>query len=444
MQVKDNHNLSTANKFINAESFGGIILFAATVFALLFSNLPFYKTYDALWNYKIGIKSEHFELVKPMILWINDGLMAVFFFLIGLEIKREILIGELNSFKKASLPIFAAVGGMLMPMLFYLLINQNPETKNGWGISMATDIAFTLAILKLIGRNVPIGLKIFLTAFAIIDDLGAVLVIALFYTQKIEWTLLIYSGILLMVLYSFSYFKIYNKFILIIFGSVIWLLFLKAGIHPTIAGILLAFAVPIQQRINEFKYTEKLKAIIDRLVISTNTNKLPILTKNQIEEIDNIEDWTNKVQSPVQHLEHRLHNWVTYLIMPVFALSNAGVHFSSDISIDLYLVTTVSLSLFLGKITGVFLFSYLSVKMKIATLPENINFKLIFGVAVLSGVGFTMSLFIGGLAFYDDFVYLDSAKVGIILGSVISGVLGAVLIKNGLKTSSDKIQTEQG
>lgn len=432
--MKEKPLISPIQKFINAESFSGVLLFTATIIALILSNLPFHESYDFIWQYKIGIKSEHFELVKPLILWINDGLMAIFFFLIGLEIKREILIGELNSLKKASLPIFAAFGGMIIPMLMFLIVNQNPEVTNGWGISMATDIAFTLAFLSLLGKRVPLGLKIFLTAFAIIDDLGAVLVIALFYTQEIAWVLLLYAGVLLIVLYALSYFRIHNKYLLFIFGSAIWLLFLKSGIHPTIAGILLAFAVPVRQKINEFKYAEKLNEIIDRLLKSTNTNKLPILTKNQIEEIDNLEDWTNKVQSPLQQLEHRLHSWVAFLIMPIFALANAGVNFGNDESIDLPLVITVAMSLFFGKTIGVFLFSYLSVKMKLAALPENVNFKLIMGVAILSGVGFTMSLFIAGLAFPEDIVYLSSAKIGIFVGSLISGIIGFLVLKQGIKT----------
>ena len=433
-----NKLLSPIQKFIKAESFSGALLFTAAVLALVLSNLPFHQAYELIWEYKIGIKSEHFELIKPIALWINDGLMAIFFFLIGLEIKREVLIGELNSIKKASLPFFAAIGGMIAPLILYLLINNNPETVHGWGISMATDIAFTLAILKLIGRKVPPGLIIFLTAFAIIDDLGAVLVIAFFYTQEIGWTLLIYAGALLAILYLLSYFKIHSKFFLLTFGCIIWYLFLKAGIHPTIAGILLAFAVPVRQRVSEFKYTEKLKEIIERLVKSSNTNKLPVLTNNQIEEIDNLEDWTYKVQSPLQQLEHRLHKWVAFLIMPVFALANAGVHFSSDVSLDMPLILTISLSLILGKTIGVFLFSLAGVKLKIASLPENTNFKLVLGAAVLSGVGFTMSLFIGGLAFSNDLAYLNSAKVGIIAASLISGIIGVIVIKLGLKTAPGK------
>ena len=421
--------LSPIQKFIKAESFSGVLLFVSMVLALVLSNSPIREYFSAIWDYKVGITSDNFELVKPLILWINDGLMAIFFFLIGLEIKREILLGELNSLKKAALPIFAAIGGMLIPLSLFLVLNNNSETINGWGIPMATDIAFTLAILKLLGNKVPLSLKIFLTAFAIIDDIGAVLVIAIFYTADISWILLLFAGILFTVLYVLSYLRIYNKAVLLIFGFTIWLLFLKSGVHPTVAGILLAFAVPIRQRISEFRYAQKLENILKRLTASNNTNKLPVLSKSQIAEIDNLEEWTNKVQSPLQHLEHRLHYWVAFLIMPIFALSNAGVYVSSDMAVDLSFALNIAASLFIGKALGVSLFSYLSIKLKVAELPKQTTFIDIIGVAILSGVGFTMSLFIGGLAFNNNDVFMNSAKIGIIVGSVVSGVVGYIVLR---------------
>ncbi|MBN2236387.1 MAG: Na+/H+ antiporter NhaA [Bacteroidales bacterium] len=435
--IKNKDFLSPMQKFIKAESFSGILLFFAMALALILSNSPLRDFYNSIWQYEIGIKSDNFSLIKPLILWINDGLMAIFFFLIGLEIKREILIGELNSLKKSSLPIFAAIGGMLVPLSLYLLLNNNPETINGWGISMATDIAFTLAILKLLGNRVPISLKIFLTAFAIIDDLGAVLVIALFYTGTISWDLLLYAGILLAILYLLSYLKMHSKILLLLFGIVIWVLFLKSGIHPTIAGILLAFAVPIRQRIDEFTYAEKLKELINRLTKSINTNPLPVLTKKQIEDIDHLEDWTSKVQSPLQQLEHRLHQWVAYLIMPIFALANAGISFSGEMAVDYSLAVNLAIALFIGKTVGVSLFSFLGIKLKIASIPKQTNFKHIVGVAILSGVGFTMSLFIGSLAFADNDIFMNSAKIGIIIGSVVSGIIGFLVLNSLLKNTID-------
>ncbi len=428
--MSDNTHISNpVQKFIKAESFSGILLFFVTILALILSNSPLRSSFESLWQYEIGIQSDGFSLVKPLILWINDGLMAIFFFLIGLEIKREILLGELNSIKKASLPVFAAIGGMLIPLLFYILLNNNSETANGWGIPMATDIAFTLAILKLLGNRVPLSLKIFLTAFAIIDDIGAVMVIALFYSGNIAWNLLLIAVIMLLVLYVLSYLKIHSKFILLIFGIIIWVLFLKSGIHPTIAGILLAFAVPIRQKVDEFTFADKLREITSRITLDTNTNKLPLLTASQIEEIDNLEDCTARVQSPLQKLEKGLHNWVAFLIMPVFALSNAGINLVDGGNIENSLALTIALSLFLGKAIGVTLFSFISIKLNIASLPENTSFTQIMGVAILSGVGFTMSLFISGLAFPDSMVFLSSAKIGIIAGSIISGVIGYLILR---------------
>lgn len=425
--------LSPVQKFIHAESFSGMLLFGATILALVLSNSPLQNYYNFLWEYEIGISSENFYLVKPLIFWINDGLMAIFFFLIGLEIKREVLLGELNTVKKASLPIAAAIGGMLFPLLFYILLNDNPETAHGWGISMATDIAFSLAILKLLGKRVPLSLKIFLTAFAIIDDIGAVMIIAIVYTSQLSWSMLVYAGILLLILYVLSYFKIYSKYLLFILGSAIWLLFLKSGIHPTIAGILLAFSVPIKQKISEYKYAEKLKEISKEFIKSDLVLNQPILSEKHLETVGNIQDWTSRVSSPLQNLEHRLHNWVAFLIMPVFALSNAGINLTNSTEIDMSLVITIAVSLFAGKTIGVSLFTYASVKLKLATLPKDINYKHIFATAILSGVGFTMSLFIGGLAFSDNIIYLNSAKVGIIAGSLSSGILGYLMLKMTLK-----------
>ena len=301
--------LSPFQKFFKIESFSGILLLTATIIALVWANSPFGDSYQSLWQYKFGFTTQNFELNKPLILWINDGLMAIFFFLIGLEIKREFLIGELNSVKKIAFPLFGALGGMLVPILLFLLLNQNPETLKGWGIPMATDIAFSLAILKLLGSRVPLSLKVFLTAFAIVDDIGAILVIAVFYSGNINIVLLVAALILLVILYTLSFKGYYSKFLIIIFGVITWILFLKSGIHPTIAGLLLAFSVPVRQKIDTPAFIDNLVNITNNIKQATITKK-PILSKEQIEQIDDLEDWTNKYQSPLQHLEHKLHNWV--------------------------------------------------------------------------------------------------------------------------------------
>ena len=415
-------------KFIKIESLSGLLLFSATIIGLIWANSSFGHIYSSVWQYKIGINTQSFQLVKPLILWINDGLMAIFFFVIGLEIKREMLIGELNSIKKVSFPVFAAIGGMLMPVTLYVLLNKNPEMINGWGVPMATDIAFALAILRLLGNRVPLSLKVFLMAFATIDDIGAVLVIAIFYSSKVAWILLLFAGILLLFLFYLSYKKIYIKYLSLFFGIIIWVLFLKAGIHPTIAGVLMAFTIPIRQKISIKKYINEVDTIVKD--IKENADNLKSgLSKKQILNIDNLEDWTAKVQSPLQHLEHSLHNWIAFFIMPLFALSNAGVVFSSDMNIDYSLITIIIICLFLGNLIGVSLMSFIGVKLKITKLPKNVNFWQIIGIASLGGVGFTMSIFIANLAFADNPAIIDSAKIGILIGSLISGLVGYLILR---------------
>lgn len=415
-------------KFVKIESLSGILLFGATIIAIVWANSPFSHLYESLWQYKIGIITESFSLNKPLILWINDGLMAVFFFLIGLELKRELLIGELDTPKKAAFPFIAALGGMIIPVFLFILLNKNPETSNGWGIPMAADIAFTLAILNLLGKRIPLSLKIFLTAFAIIDDIGAVLVIAIFYSSGIDWMLLALSIIPLAILVFLSYKKIHSKYLFLILAFIVWLLFLKSGIHPTVAGVMLAFTVPIRQKMNFKTYASKLMEITNSIKSGTN-EKSYILTKQQIAQIDNLEEISESVQSPLQQLEHRLHNWVAYFIVPIFALSNAGVAFNSDINLEYSLIINTAICLVVGNFIGVSLFSYLSLKFKITDLPKNTSFMHVLGIACLAGVGFTMSIFIANLAFIENPAFIDSAKIGILLGSLISGISGYILLK---------------
>jgi NhaA family Na+:H+ antiporter len=424
--------LTPIQKFVRIESLSGLLLFGATILALILANSPLADRFQSLWQYKMGISTSGFELIKPLILWINDGLMAIFFFLIGLEIKRELMIGELNSVKKASFPLFAAIGGMLVPVLFFLILNKNPDNSHAWGIPMATDIAFSLAILTLLGKRVPIGLKVFLIAFAIVDDLGAVMVIALFYSESIKWSLIGIAIALLAILFFLSYRKIYARGLILVFGIVIWVLFLKAGIHPTIAGVLLALTIPIRQQVGIKTYVDNLYTIVDDIKDSADPSS-PLLSKKQIEGIDSLEDWTEKVQSPLQHLEHKLHNWVAYLIMPLFALSNAGVAFQGGESLDSMLGGIIAISLIVGKLIGVTLFAWMAVKFGFAELPDEVNFKQVIGVSLLAGVGFTMSIFVANLAFYGNDFLLDSAKAGILIGSLIAGVSGYLVLRLGSK-----------
>ncbi len=420
--------ITPIQKFVKTESLGGILLFIMTIVALLWANSSYGDYYESIWQYKLGFRFHTFELIKPLILWVNDGLMAIFFFLIGLELKREFLIGELDSIKKAAFPFVAALGGVLVPILLFFLLNENAETAKGWGIPMATDIAFALAILKLLGKRIPLSLKVFLTAFAIIDDIGAVLVIAIFYSTTINWLLLVYAMLIIGFLGFLSYRKIYIGYVYLTLGIVVWVLFLKSGVHPTIAGVFLAFTIPIRQKIAMKKYYNELRSIVD-VIKQEEDDSNRVLSKNQLIQIEEMESLTERVRSPLQNIEYKLHHWVAYVIIPIFVLSNAGVAISLDSPLNVSLLSTIVIGLFVGKAVGVFTFAYLGNRLKLIQLPKGINFKQIFGVSVLAGVGFTMSIFIANLAFYDTPVFMDSAKIGILIGSLLSGILGYLLLR---------------
>ena len=420
--------LTPFQKFVKIESFSGILLLLATIVALVWANSSFGDSYRELWQYDIGIVTDSFEFKKPLILWINDGLMAVFFFLIGLEIKRELMIGELNSMKKIAFPLVGALGGMVIPVVFFLVLNQNPETTKGWGIPMATDIAFSLAVLNVLGKRVPLSLKIFLTAFAIVDDIGAVLVIALFYSGTINITLLLIALGLLAVLYLFSFKGFYSKYIFLFFGTIIWFLFLKSGIHPTVAGILMAFSVPIRQKIDTSTFLDQLESVYSDIK-NASILKKPILSNEQIEHMDDLEDWASQFQSPLQHLEHNLHGWVAYFIIPIFALANAGVLIDSSAYLDTALVTNIVICLVLGKGVGITSLVLLAKKLKWIEVPSDISVKQIIGVSFLAGIGFTMAIFIASLAFASTPEYIDSAKIGILIGSFIAAIIGFIILR---------------
>ncbi len=421
-------------RFIQLETASSIILFLASIFAIIWANSSFGYLYEEIWfkKFTIGFANTDFHLSKSLILWINDGLMAVFFFVIGLEVKREILAGELTTLRKAALPVFAAFGGMAFPILIFVFLNQGKIGIEGWGVPMATDIAFTLGILKLLGKRVPIGLKIFLTAFAIVDDIGAVLVIAVFYSANIQWDLIGYAMLLIAGLSYLSYKEVYSKYFYFLIGCVVWLLFLKSGIHPTIAGVLMAFTIPINRKVNISQYLTTVKQQL--LIFKEKTvDESKLLSYDQIHAIDSIENCSKKVHSPLQHLEHNLHGWVSYLIMPIFALANAGVVISfAGIEDAAHVVYNIALALVFGNTIGILLMSFISVKLKIADLPENVNFKQIFGISILGGLGFTMSLFIANLAYVDEGV-VAAAKMGIIIGSLVSGLIGYFVLKFTLK-----------
>ncbi len=423
------------NQFIRLETSSSIILFSVTILALILANSPLREEFLGLWKKYITISLPAFELSKPIYKWINDGLMAIFFFVIGLEIKREILSGELSHIKKASLPLFAAIGGMIIPALLFTGLNTGNAGGEGWGIPMAADIAFSLGILTLLGNRVPTGIKVFLMAFAIIDDLGAVLVIAFFYSTNLIW-LNIFIGLgIVAFLILLSRFNYYSKYIFFIGGLIVWILFLKSGIHATIAGVLMAMTIPLRRKTDTRSFYNKSRELLDNFIGECDKNEQKaVLTTRQLHQIDDLQELTETTTSPLQHLEHNLHGWVSYLIMPVFALANAGVAFSFSGETNIALSLNLAISMVVGNFIGIFAFSWLAIKLNIAELPKNVNFKQLAGVSFLGGLGFTMSLFINSLA-YSSEALIDSAKMGILFGSMIAGTLGYVTIRLTTKES---------
>lgn len=415
-------------RFFRLETSSSILLLFFAIVALAVANTPLSDLYHQVLHYDITLGIADGTVSKPIILWINDGLMAVFFFVIGLEIKREVMVGELSDFRKATLPIFAAVGGMVVPVVVFLLLNNNTETREGWAIPMATDIAFTLGILKLLGNRVPYGLKVFLTAFAIADDLGAIIIIALFYGSAFKWNLLIIALALIVALIILCKLNLYSKYFFFLVGLAVWFLFLKSGIHATVAGVLMAFTIPIKRQINIKTFKENITEALAIFIRSYQTRKKIILSKQEMGAINTIEQSSQLIQSPLQYLENRLHGWVVYVIMPVFALANAGVTFVDQDFTHLNLSLAIMLGLVIGKSAGIFIFSWLAIRSGISGKIEQVGFTGILGAGFLGGLGFTMSLFITNLAFSDQ-VLIDTSKIGILAGSILAGLSGYLILR---------------
>ena len=390
-----NSEPSFISKFLRQESAGGILLMAAAVLAIILANSPLSSYYSLLLDTPVVVKVGALEIAKPLLLWVNDGLMAVFFFLVGLELKREFLEGELSDKKKIILPGLGAIGGMAIPALVYLVINIDDSTAiNGWAIPAATDIAFALGILSLLGSKVPTSLKVFLTSLAIFDDIGAIIIIALFYTSNISILALIIALICIATLYLINKKGVSEKSIYIFIGIVMWIALLKSGVHATLAGVILAMFIPIRSA-----------------------------------DEPNI--------SPLKSLEHDLHSAVAFIILPVFAFFNSGISLLGvgfqEISHGVPL--GIALGLFFGKQIGVFVFSWIGIKFGLTELPKDISWASLYGTAVLCGIGFTMSLFIGSLAFEESGVnLLFDERLGIIIGSLASGLLGYFILRRSLSS----------
>jgi NhaA family Na+:H+ antiporter len=358
--------------------------------------------------------------------------MVIFFFTVGLEIKRELLVGELSSAQKASLPIAGALGGMIAPALLYTFFNSGTDGATGWGIPMATDIAFVVGIMALLGPRVPITLKIFVLALAIADDIGAVMVIAVFYTAEISASALIIAAIVLALLVLLNRLGTKSLIPYAVLGLILWLAFLQSGIHATIAGVLLAFTIPASSRYDTNKFSEKVRQLISHFDSTGDEWKNVLNNSERQHDVLAIEESCEKVLTPLQRFEHGLHPWVSFFIIPVFALANAGVTLT-DMDILDALLSPVSLGiivgLFIGKQLGIFAFSFLAVKLKLSSLPEGVNWKNLYGAGILAGIGFTMSLFIAGLAFNNP-ALIDLSKIGVLSGSLISGIVGFVFLRS--------------
>lgn len=429
----------TAKKTIKNLTNGGNVLLVATALALLVVNLPFlHDFYNSLWTHELALQIGGFNLFShhghPMsvMAFINDALMAVFFFSVGLEIKREILVGELSSFRQALLPIVAAIGGMGVPVLIFFLMGHNSDFIGGAAIPMATDIAFSLGVLAMLGDRVPISLKVFLTTLAVVDDIGGILVIAVFYSTDINFWMLGVAVVLLGILALGGRLSIQSKMFYLGIGAFIWFLFLNAGIHPTIAGVLIAFCVPAKPVYAPKNYVKTIRKNIgyftqeDEERLTSRT----ILTKDQMNWLKEIESASDKVISPLQDMEDSLHPVVNYLIVPLFAFANAGIYFG-DLHIGALfdgVAPAIIAGLVIGKFLGIFMFTLMCIKLKWAPMPEDCNYRILAAVSMLGGIGFTVSLFIANLSFGTGDPYmsviLNNARLGIIIGSFIAGFLG--------------------
>ncbi|WGE33889.1 Na+/H+ antiporter NhaA [Actinobacillus genomosp. 1] len=388
--------LKQIQKFLKLEAASGILLLVSALLAMIFANTDLNQLYFSFLQTEVAIKFGAFSIDKPLLMWVNDGFMAVFFILVGMEVKRELFEGSLSSYQKAIFPAVAALGGMIVPALVYWFINQNsPEYQQGWAIPMATDIAFALGIVALLSKQVPPALKVFLLALAIIDDLGAIIVIALFFSHEMSMQALTIASFAIIVLVAMNRYKVTGLINYAIIGTILWASVLKSGVHATLAGVIIGFCIPLRGKNGE---------------------------------------------APLHHLEHALAPWCSFAILPLFAFSNAGVSLEG-MSLDKLaspLPLGVALGLIIGKPVGVFLFSYVSVLLGIAKLPEGINFKQIFAIAVLCGIGFTMSMFIAGLAFGEGDASEDVlalARLGILMGTFVSAIIGYFLLKLTTKSN---------
>ncbi len=428
--------LEPFEQFAQTGSLSSVLLLCAMLLAMLWANSPWSDGYFALWRTKVVVGPSSAPLSLSLQHWINDGLMAVFFLLVGLEIKRELLVGELATLRQASLPIIAALGGMLVPALLYVTVSGGSPAIHGWGIPMATDIAFALGVLQLMGPRCPVSLKIFLTALAIIDDMGAIMVIALFYTDNISVQALLLAAATAAGLIALNRLRVRALTPYIALGLILWLAVLSSGIHATIAGVLLALTIPVRTHINSTEFSKVARELMDDFERKESGDLRVLTSRGQQEAIHGLQSASMAVQAPLLRLEHALASVVAFGILPLFALANAGVAlgaarapWASSVGLG------VLLGLLIGKPVGITLFSWLAVKRGWSTLPHDMNWMMLHGTAWLGGIGFTMALFIAGLAF-EDTARLDEAKLSVLLASAAAGIVGRHLVLRAIRPES--------
>ena len=410
-------------RFARMEAAGGILLLASTFAALVWANSRWEYAYHGIWTAQFDIGFGHYVLSETRHEWINDGLMSAFFFLVGLEIKREVLIGELSSLKQAAFPLIAAVGGTIVPALIYVALNRGEIAHKGWGIPMATDIAFALGVLALLGDRIPTSLKIFVTALAIVDDIIAVLVIALFYTEQIRMASLAIALGGIAISFGANLLGIRKPAIYAFLGICVWSAVLQSGVHATVAGVAFAFTIPARTYIDRAHFLKRGRRLLDRFEAA------PPDSFEEHAAIHTLEEQCELVESPLHRIEHRLQPWVVFFVMPIFAFSNAGVHILGNVAAAAKNSVSlgVALGLFLGKPIGISLFAWAATKTKLATRPATVSWGQIFGASWLCGIGFTMSLFIAILAFGEGSL-LDMSKIGTLAGSVAAAICGSCVL----------------
>ncbi|MDR2885754.1 MAG: Na+/H+ antiporter NhaA [Rikenellaceae bacterium] len=428
--------------FINSPWAGGVLLVVFAIVAMVLANAEATKAFYhhiLQARFTVGFADSSLAIVKSVEEWVNDGLMVLFFFVVGLEIKREVIAGQLSTFKQASLPVAAALGGMVVPALIYAAFNHGTPTAAGWGIPMATDIAFAIGILSLLGRRVPLSMKIFLTALAIADDLGAILVIAFFYSSQIDLVLLGCSaGVLLLMLWM-NRMNVYSVWYYLVPSVLLWVLFLYSGVHSTIAGVLIAMLLPATPRHSKKYFSYKVHYYLESFRFHDRPGVEVLSNHTQHDDVNMLRQVAKDSISPSQRMEHALYNFVTFFVMPLFALVNAGVEIGGAGSLSVFstsLGTGIFLGLVIGKPLGIMLLSWIMVRTGVSVMPQGANWKILAGVACLGGIGFTMSIFVDNLAFGGT-AFVDTGKIAVLASSVAASLLGALMVNLAANVPAD-------